>query len=115
MSEVKAAAVVEEVSSTISGNVLEVVTKESFARLDGEQTTLPVGSAWQLVIEKVTTTKLYLRVLRAGDPIEIDGVVIGYALNNVGADQGVLAGQRPARTLPEAPSPVALAWAAKVF
>lgn len=93
---------------------------ETFARIDGHRIEIPdEAGSWEIYAEtrQVTLHCRRVPVVRAGDPIEDQGVIIGHALADAGADDPVVLSPLPLaeRPLAPVPSPVALAWAAKVF
>lgn len=95
---------------------------ETFARIDGQRIEIPDeagGGSWEIYAEtrQVTLHCRRVPVVRAGDPIEAQGVIIGPALADAVAGDAVMVSLLPLaeRPLAPAPSPVALAWAAKVF
>ena len=95
---------------------------ETFARIDGHRIEIPGeagGGSWEIYAEthQVTLHCRRVPVVRAGDPIEDHGVIIGHALADAGAGDAVVVSLLPIeeRPLAPVPSPVALAWAAKVF
>lgn len=87
---------------------------EARVRLD---VALSLGSITLADVHAEIERRVLAPVVRAGDPIEDQGVIIGHALADAGAGDAVMVSLLPLaeRPLEPVPSPVALAWAAKVF